>query len=123
MFAGTTRNNNICFSGDPEASFTKEEMQQGKHQEYEKKLHDQLISATLNRFVVLLVYQSYYVGFIINLGLVLTLICQSDWHITKLLKSKLYIYQEKVVFIISFSHFFLHYGGSFQFIVNYECEF
>jgi len=35
--------------GDPEASFTKEEMQQGKHQEYEKKLHDQLINATLNR--------------------------------------------------------------------------
>ncbi|XP_046676647.1 CCR4-NOT transcription complex subunit 4 isoform X2 [Homalodisca vitripennis] len=35
--------------GDPEASFTKEEMQQAKHQEYEKKLHDQLINATLNR--------------------------------------------------------------------------
>ncbi|XP_075230253.1 CCR4-NOT transcription complex subunit 4 isoform X2 [Lycorma delicatula] len=35
--------------GDPEASFTKEEMQQGKHQEYEKKLHDQLINSTLNR--------------------------------------------------------------------------
>ncbi|XP_022186850.1 CCR4-NOT transcription complex subunit 4 isoform X2 [Nilaparvata lugens] len=32
--------------GDPEASFTKEEMQQGKHQEYEKKLHDQLINST-----------------------------------------------------------------------------
>ncbi|XP_063229601.1 uncharacterized protein LOC134534877 isoform X3 [Bacillus rossius redtenbacheri] len=31
--------------GDSEASFTKEEMQQGKHQEYEKKLHDQLLNA------------------------------------------------------------------------------
>uniref|UniRef100_A0A8D9FIE7 CCR4-NOT transcription complex subunit 4 n=1 Tax=Cacopsylla melanoneura TaxID=428564 RepID=A0A8D9FIE7_9HEMI len=29
--------------GDPEASFTKEAMQQGKHQEFEKKLHEQLI--------------------------------------------------------------------------------
>ncbi|KAJ9583488.1 hypothetical protein L9F63_022169, partial [Diploptera punctata] len=34
--------------GDPDASFTKEEMQQGKHQEYEKKLHEQLL-ATVNR--------------------------------------------------------------------------
>nr|XP_018906467.1 PREDICTED: CCR4-NOT transcription complex subunit 4 isoform X2 [Bemisia tabaci] len=34
--------------GDSEASFTKEEMQQGKHQEYEKKLHDALIAATAN---------------------------------------------------------------------------
>ncbi|XP_065223380.1 CCR4-NOT transcription complex subunit 4 isoform X2 [Planococcus citri] len=32
--------------GDPEASFTKEEMQQGKHQEFEKKLHDHLINST-----------------------------------------------------------------------------
>ncbi|XP_055712831.1 putative mediator of RNA polymerase II transcription subunit 26 isoform X2 [Phlebotomus papatasi] len=30
--------------GDSEASFTKEEMHQGKHQEYEKRLHDQLIA-------------------------------------------------------------------------------
>lgn len=30
--------------GDPEASFTKEEMHQGKHQEYEKRLHDSLIA-------------------------------------------------------------------------------
>ncbi|KAH8287937.1 hypothetical protein KR018_008446 [Drosophila ironensis] len=30
--------------GDPEASFTKEEMHQGKHQEYEKRLHDTLIA-------------------------------------------------------------------------------
>ncbi|KDR14903.1 CCR4-NOT transcription complex subunit 4 [Zootermopsis nevadensis] len=30
--------------GDTEASFTKEEMQQGKHQEYEKKLHEQLLN-------------------------------------------------------------------------------
>ncbi|XP_011190156.1 myb-like protein I [Zeugodacus cucurbitae] len=29
--------------GDPEASFTKEEMHQGKHQEYEKRLHDALV--------------------------------------------------------------------------------
>lgn len=32
--------------GDLEASFTKEEMHQGKHQEYEKRLHDALISQT-----------------------------------------------------------------------------
>lgn len=32
--------------GDPEASFTKEEMHQGKHQEYEKRLHDALIAQT-----------------------------------------------------------------------------
>lgn len=32
--------------GDPEASFTKEEMHQGKHQEYEKRLHDSLIAQT-----------------------------------------------------------------------------
>lgn len=32
--------------GDPEASFTKEEMHQGKHQEYEKRLHDALIALT-----------------------------------------------------------------------------
>lgn len=48
------KNNIICQIGDPEASFTKEEMQQGKHQEYEKKLHDQLISATLNRYDIFL---------------------------------------------------------------------
>lgn len=30
--------------GDSEASFTKEEMHQGKHQEYEKRLHDSLIA-------------------------------------------------------------------------------
>lgn len=30
--------------GDSEASFTKEEMHQGKHQEYEKRLHDTLIA-------------------------------------------------------------------------------
>lgn len=32
--------------GDDAASFTKEEMQQGKHQEYEKKLHEQLFNST-----------------------------------------------------------------------------
>ncbi|XP_014096644.1 uncharacterized protein DDB_G0286591 [Bactrocera oleae] len=32
--------------GDPEASFTKEEMHQGKHQEYEKRLHDALVVST-----------------------------------------------------------------------------
>ncbi|XP_065355966.1 GATA zinc finger domain-containing protein 14 [Calliphora vicina] len=32
--------------GDPEASFTKEEMHQGKHQEYEKRLHDVLIASS-----------------------------------------------------------------------------
>ncbi|XP_024084097.1 CCR4-NOT transcription complex subunit 4 isoform X2 [Cimex lectularius] len=35
--------------GDAEASFTKEQMQQGKHQEYEKKLHEQLLASTINR--------------------------------------------------------------------------
>lgn len=30
--------------GDPEASFTKEQMHAGKHQEYEKKLHEALLS-------------------------------------------------------------------------------
>lgn len=34
--------------GDLEASFTKEEMHQGKHQEYEKRLHDALIAVTNN---------------------------------------------------------------------------
>ncbi|KAH8410363.1 hypothetical protein KR215_000599 [Drosophila sulfurigaster] len=32
--------------GDSEASFTKEEMHQGKHQEYEKRLHDLLIATS-----------------------------------------------------------------------------
>ncbi|XP_037957103.1 putative mediator of RNA polymerase II transcription subunit 26 isoform X2 [Teleopsis dalmanni] len=32
--------------GDSEASFTKEEMHQGKHQEYEKRLHDTLIATS-----------------------------------------------------------------------------
>lgn len=32
--------------GDLEASFTKEEMHQGKHQEYEKRLHEALIAQT-----------------------------------------------------------------------------
>lgn len=36
----------LCFSGDPEASFTKEQMHAGKHQEYEKKLHEALLSKT-----------------------------------------------------------------------------
>lgn len=35
--------------GDEAASFTKEEMQQGKHQEYEKKLHEQIVGGSLNR--------------------------------------------------------------------------
>ncbi|KAI5735324.1 hypothetical protein M8J77_017031 [Diaphorina citri] len=34
--------------GDPEASFTKEAMQQGKHQEFEKKLHEQLLKDSSN---------------------------------------------------------------------------
>jgi CCR4-NOT transcription complex subunit 4 len=29
-------------TGEQEASFTKDDMQQGKHQEYERKLHEQL---------------------------------------------------------------------------------
>ena len=36
----------ILFTGDEAASFTKEEMQQGKHTEYEKNLHDELTAAT-----------------------------------------------------------------------------
>lgn len=35
----------FSITGDPEASFTKDEMQQGKHQEFEKRLHDQLIQS------------------------------------------------------------------------------
>lgn len=38
-----TINRLIQISGDPKASFTKEEMHQGLHQIYEKKLHNQLI--------------------------------------------------------------------------------
>lgn len=34
-------NDTLFISGEPEASFTKDEMQQGKHQEYEKKLYEQ----------------------------------------------------------------------------------
>lgn len=34
------------FQGDPEASFTKEHMHAGKHQEYEKKLHEDLLVRT-----------------------------------------------------------------------------
>ncbi|KYB26978.1 uncharacterized protein Cnot4 isoform X1 [Tribolium castaneum] len=34
--------------GDPEASFTKEQMHAGKHQEYEKKLHEALLQRTNN---------------------------------------------------------------------------
>ena len=33
---------NLSLAGDEAASFTKEEMQQGKHTEYEKNLHDEL---------------------------------------------------------------------------------
>lgn len=39
------------FLGEPEASFTKDEMQQGKHQEYEKKLYEQY--NVVLRYVVL----------------------------------------------------------------------
>lgn len=35
--------------GDQEASFTKEEMHQCKHQEYEKRLHDALIASTASQ--------------------------------------------------------------------------
>lgn len=42
--------------GDQAASFTKEEMQQGKHQEYEKRLHEILLGSSDknkdNRFVL-----------------------------------------------------------------------
>ena len=38
-----------AFPGDEAASFTKEAMQQGKHQEYEKKLHDQLFQQSQNQ--------------------------------------------------------------------------
>ncbi|XP_064475310.1 CCR4-NOT transcription complex subunit 4-like [Ornithodoros turicata] len=34
--------------GDEAASFTKEEMQHGKHQEYERKLHDQIVGCSSN---------------------------------------------------------------------------
>lgn len=35
--------------GDPEASFTKEQMHLGKHQEYEKKLHDALLNRAVQQ--------------------------------------------------------------------------
>ncbi len=34
--------------GDEAASFTKEEMQQGKHTDYEKQLHDEMLSRLEN---------------------------------------------------------------------------
>lgn len=34
----------FIISGDDAASFTKEEMQQGKHTDYEKQLHDDMIA-------------------------------------------------------------------------------
>lgn len=43
---------NIFFTGEPEASFTKDEMQQGKHQEYEKKLYEQYNVAL--RYIVII---------------------------------------------------------------------
>ena len=33
----------LYFPGDEATSFTKEEMQQGKHTDYEKALHDEMI--------------------------------------------------------------------------------
>ena len=36
----------MSIAGDEAASFTKEEMQQGKHTEYEKNLHEELLAAT-----------------------------------------------------------------------------
>lgn len=39
---------NFIFTGDESASFTKEEMQQGKHQEFEKKLQDQYLGSPGN---------------------------------------------------------------------------
>ena len=38
----------LFFTGDEAASFTKEEMQQGKHTEYEKNLHDELSMSSTN---------------------------------------------------------------------------
>ena len=35
-------------TGDEAASFTKEEMQQGKHTDYEKMLHDEMLSGMDN---------------------------------------------------------------------------
>ena len=35
----------LYFPGDEHASFTKEQMQQGKHTEYEKSLHDEMINS------------------------------------------------------------------------------
>ena len=40
--------NILSFTGDEAASFTKEEMQQGKHTEYEKNLHDELSMSSTN---------------------------------------------------------------------------
>jgi hypothetical protein len=49
--------NEFClFTGDEAASFTKEEMQQGKHQEFEKKLQEHYlgVGSTKNGLVGLL---------------------------------------------------------------------
>ena len=35
---------NLCVAGDDAASFTKEEMQQGKHTDYEKQLHEEMLA-------------------------------------------------------------------------------
>jgi hypothetical protein len=53
-----------CSSGDQEASFTKDDMQQGKHQEYERKLHEQLQNQTRDTSVTqiiatILYYQNF----------------------------------------------------------------
>jgi len=52
--------------GDQEASFTKEEMHQGKHQEYERKLvqslhaHASSVQRYKIYFVVKIILQNYY---------------------------------------------------------------
>lgn len=44
--------NDTFSSGDQEASFTKDDMQQGKHQEYERKLHEQLQNQSRDTWVL-----------------------------------------------------------------------
>lgn len=50
------------FVGEPEASFTKDEMQQGKHQEYEKKLYEQY-NVALRYVIIMVTTNSKYLVF------------------------------------------------------------
>ncbi|PSN36341.1 hypothetical protein C0J52_16158 [Blattella germanica] len=57
--------------GDAEASFTKEEMQQGKHQEYEKKLHEQLLNVSKEKICLIKLYSRALLTLSLNVALAL----------------------------------------------------